>query len=101
MWYIYVLRSEKNNKLYTGFTGDLKRRFSEHNSKKGGKHTSRNAPFRLIFYEAYLNKKDAMVAEKFFKSGYGREVLKKDKLKNYFENQIADKTYVPPRHMRR
>jgi putative endonuclease len=76
---------ERNKKLYTGFTSDLKRRFSEHNSKKGGRYTSRNAPFKLIFYEAYSNKRDAIEAEKFFKSGYGREVLKKDKLKYYFE----------------
>jgi len=85
MWYVYVLQSKKNGKLYTGLTNNLKRRFSEHNSKKGGKYTSWNTPFKLIFYETYLDKRDAMSAEKFFKSGYGREVLKKDKLKYYFE----------------
>lgn len=85
MWYVYILKSKKNKKLYTGVTGNLKRRFSDHNSKKGSKYTSRNAPFKLIFYEAYLNKRDALNAEKFFKSGYGREVLNKDKLKYYFE----------------
>ncbi|OHA61921.1 MAG: hypothetical protein A2117_01045 [Candidatus Wildermuthbacteria bacterium GWA2_46_15] len=85
MWYVYILKSQKNKRLYTGITNDLKRRFSEHNSNRGGKYTSRNAPFKLIFYEAYSNKRDAAEAEKFFKSGYGREVLKKDKLKHYFE----------------
>lgn len=84
MWYVYVLQSEKNQKLYTGLTNDLKRRFHEHNSKKGGSYTKKNAPFELVFYEAYLNKKDAMNAEKFFKSGYGREIIKREKLKNYF-----------------
>ena len=66
-------------------TNDLNRRFKEHNKKRGSIYTSKNAPFDLIFYEAYLNKKDASEAELFFKSGYGREVLK-DKLKNYFNN---------------
>lgn len=80
MYYAYVLKSIKNGRLYTGKTNDLRRRFKEHNDKRGG---SKNAPFELIFYEAYLNKKDSAAAEKFFKSGYGREVLK-DKLKNYF-----------------
>ena len=84
MWYVYVLKSKKSGKLYTGLTGDLKRRFTEHNLQRGGYYTKRNAPFELIFYEAYLDKKDAVNAEKFFKSGYGREVLKEDKLKNYF-----------------
>jgi putative endonuclease len=85
MWYVYILESNNNQKLYTGSTKDLRQRFQEHNSKRGGNYTSRNAPFKLIFYEAYLNKNDALKAEKFFKSGYGREVLK-DKLEDYFKN---------------
>ncbi|EKE11308.1 MAG: hypothetical protein ACD_15C00108G0003 [uncultured bacterium] len=84
MFYTYVLRSIKNKRLYTGITNDLRRRFVEHNEKRGGHHTSKNAPFELIFYEAYIERKDAEEAELFFKSGYGREVLK-DKLKYYFK----------------
>lgn len=84
MWYVYVLQSLKNNTLYTGITSDLKRRFQEHNKKHGGSYTSKNSPFILIFYEAYLNKKDATKAETYFKSGHGREVLK-DKLSNYLQ----------------
>lgn len=85
MWYAYVLESLKNRRLYIGVTGDLRRRFSEHNSKQGGHYTKRNAPYKLIFYEAYIEKEDATRAEKFFKSGYGREILKNDKLKKHFE----------------
>ena len=48
----------------------------EHNKKRGGEYSKKNAPFILIFYEAYLSKKDAENAERFYKSGYGREVLK-------------------------
>lgn len=84
MWYTYVLQSSKNGRLYTGYTSDLKRRFEEHNSKSGGNYSAKNAPFKLIFYEAYLDKTDAEEAERFFKTGYGREVLK-GKLKNYFK----------------
>ncbi len=86
MFYIYVLMSLKNKRLYTGFTNDLKRRFKEHNEKRGGVYTSKAGPFEIIFYEAYLNKKDAMKAERFFKTGYGREVLN-DKLENYFKSE--------------
>jgi putative endonuclease len=88
MFYVYVLRSLRNGRLYTGRTNDLRRRFKEHDGKRGGKYTSKNAPFELIFYEAYENKKDAAKAELFFKTGYGREVLK-DKLENYFKNAGA------------
>ncbi len=84
MWYMYVLGSLKNHRLYIGYTGDLKRRFQEHNEARGGAFTAHNGPFELIFYEAFLHKKDALKAEKFFKSGYGKEVLK-DKLEYFFE----------------
>ena len=82
MYYFYVLRFRKNKKLYKGLTDNLKRRIAEHRRGESN-FTSRNGEFDLIFYEAYINKKDAKLAEKYFKTGHGREVLK-DKLKNYF-----------------
>ncbi len=83
MHYFYVLRFKNNGKLYYGFTSNLKRRIAEHHSKnKKSAFSSRNGDFDLIFYEAYLNVKDAREAEKYFKTGHGREILK-DKLKNY------------------
>lgn len=82
MFYAYILQSQKNGRLYVGSTGDLKRRFAEHNKGSGSMYTKKNMPFTLIFYEAYMHKKDAQDSERFYKSGYGREVLK-DKLKNY------------------
>ncbi len=82
MFYFYVLKFKKNGKLYYGFTNNLKRRIRDHNSGQSD-FSSRNGKFDLIFYEAYINKNDAMAAEKYFKSGHGREVLR-GKLKNYF-----------------
>ncbi len=82
MYYFYVLEFKQNRKLYKGFTEDLRIRIAEHKSGKSD-FTSRNGKFSLIFYEAYANKKDAMDAEKYFKTGHGREVLK-EKLKHYF-----------------
>lgn len=84
MYYFYVLRFDNNGKLYYGFTNDLKRRVKEHSSGKSI-FTSKNGPFKLIFYEAYINKADALYAEKYFKTGHGREVLK-EKLSNYFKS---------------
>jgi putative endonuclease len=62
MYYFYVLQFNANKKLYYGFTCDLKRRIKDHKSKQTD-FTSRNGKFKLIFYEAYLNKKDAQEAE--------------------------------------
>ncbi len=62
MFYVYILRSKKDNKLYTGSTNDLKKRFIEHNN---GKVTSTKLriPFELIYYEAYKSEKDARTRE--------------------------------------
>lgn len=79
MYYFYVLRFRNNHKLYYGFTNDLKGRVKEHKSGQSN-FTSRNGLFDLIFYEAYVDKRDAQNAEKYFKTGHGREVLK-EKLK--------------------
>ncbi len=84
MWYCYILQSLRNGRLYVGATGNLRRRFKEHNEGLGGKYTRDNRPFELIFYEAYLHKEDASRAERFYKSGYGKEILK-GKLKGYLE----------------
>lgn len=84
MFYTYCLESNKNKKLYIGYTNNLKRRFVEHNDGKGGDFTMKNRPWKLIFYEAHANEYDARTMEKFYKTGYGKEILK-DKLKNYFK----------------
>lgn len=81
MYYFYVLQFEVNKKFYYGFTRDLEKRIVAHKSKKSN-FASKNGNFRLIFYEAYFNEEDAKEAERYFKSGHGREVLK-GKLKNY------------------
>jgi len=66
------LQSEKNKRLYIGFTDNLKRRLEEHNGGSGGSYTKKNRPFKIIFYEAFGNKQDAVRVEQFFKTGYGR-----------------------------
>jgi len=76
MFYVYVLKSVKNKCLYVGSTEDLTQRLKEHNQGIGGEFTKKNRPFKLIFYEAFLDKKDALKQEKFYKSGYGKEILK-------------------------
>lgn len=85
MYYVYCLISLKSGKLYIGYTNDLKRRVAEHDAGNGGKFTKENKPLELIFYEAHCNKKDAKAMENFYKSGYGKEVLK-EKLKNHLNS---------------
>jgi putative endonuclease len=81
MYYVYVLKSKKDSKLYTGCTKDLKKRIILHN--KGSIASTKNRkPFVLIYYEAFLNQADAFQREQWLKTGWGRNHIKKI-LSNY------------------
>ncbi len=80
-YYVYALRSLKDYKFYLGFTSDLKRRLQEHNRGKNVS-TAQRLPLELIFYEAFLNKKDALRREEYFKTTKGKTTLKQ-MLKEY------------------
>ena len=58
MFFVYILKSEKDSKLYIGYTNDIERRVIEHNSLTT-KSTKSRAPFRLVYYEAYANQEEA------------------------------------------
>jgi putative endonuclease len=75
MFYVYILHSESDRGLYIGFSTDLRRRMKEHREGKAFA-TSHRRPWRLIYYEAYLEEEDALGREKFLKSGSGRRFLK-------------------------
>lgn len=81
MYYVYVLKSSKDNNVYTGYTSDLKSRMIEH---QGGRveSTSSRRPIKLVYYEAYLNKKDAQAREKYLKGGGKAKITLKDQIKN-------------------
>jgi putative endonuclease len=81
MFYTYLLESLIDKSWYIGYTADLKSRFFSHN--KGENLATKNKkPWKLIYYEAYLNRNDALGRERFLKSGSGRKFLKKQ-LINY------------------
>ena len=76
MFYVYVLKSKKKEgQLYTGYSSNLKKRFTEHNNGKSSA-TKPYLPWELIFYEAYKSKSDAKRREMYFKTTKGRKALK-------------------------
>ena len=77
-----MLLSKKDNKRYIGYTKNLKLRFELH-QKGQVKATRDRRPLKLIYYEAYLLKVDALRREKYLKSGGGRKELAKQ-LDSYF-----------------
>ena len=75
MYYVYVLKSLKDGRFYTGFTNDLKRRIDEHN-KGSERSTKSRMPLKLIYYEACIDKKDAVARERYLKSGMEKRYIK-------------------------
>ncbi|MFA6105305.1 MAG: GIY-YIG nuclease family protein [Patescibacteria group bacterium] len=75
MFYTYVLKSQKDNELYIGWTDDLKSRIKKHNDGLV-ESTKNRKPLILVYYEACLNKDAAIAREKSLKTGFGRAYLK-------------------------
>lgn len=74
MFSVYVLKSEKDEKRYYGFTKDIKRRLLEHNNGEVTATKSRR-PLTLVYYENVETITDARKREKYFKSGFGRKYI--------------------------
>jgi putative endonuclease len=62
------------------------KRIFSHNSKKNFSTKSR-APWKLIYYEASLHKRDAIAREKYLKSGMGKRYIK-NRLKFFFSENF-------------
>jgi len=74
MYFVYILLL-KNINLYAGYTDNLKRRLPEHLTGKV-KSTRNRRPLKLIYYEAFISKKDARRREKYFKTTKGKSTLR-------------------------
>lgn len=73
--YVYVLKSLQNGNWYTGCTSDLHARLEQHNTGKST-YTKDRGPYKLIYYEASLNKNDAFARERYLKTGMGKRYIK-------------------------
>lgn len=80
MFYVYILKSKKDNSLYIGYTNDLKRRFAEHNNLEN-QSTKNKTPFELVYYEAYKTQSDAKYREKNLKRFSGATTQLKRRIK--------------------
>jgi len=75
-YYTYVLKSKMDDKLYIGWTDDLKKRIKTHLCAKV-KSTKIRLPINLVYYEACLSRNSAIRREKQLKTGFGRLYLKR------------------------
>ena len=70
-----MLYSLKDGNLYIGYSSDVFQRLKQHNAGENISTKTRR-PLKLIFYEAYLYKEDAIRREQYFKTSKGKRALK-------------------------
>lgn len=62
MNYVYIVEC-KDGTLYTGWTNNLKKRIEMHSNGKGAKYTRGRGPVKLVHYEEFEEKTDALKRE--------------------------------------
>jgi len=73
---VYAISSLSRKYIYVGLTSDLTERLNRHNSGYE-KTTKPYSPFKLIYSEVCTSRVEARIREKYWKSGIGKEKLKK------------------------
>jgi putative endonuclease len=84
MFFVYIIQSIKDKKLYYGYTPDLRKRFKKHNLGLV-KSTKPRIPFKLVYYEAYASKQDAVKREHNLKLQAKALAQLKGRIKSCFE----------------
>ena len=74
MFYVYVLHSGFDGGFYIGLSANLRKRLREHQAGLSFA-TSYRGPWKLAYYEAYIEEADAAGRERYLKSGGGRRLL--------------------------
>ena len=62
MNYVYLLRCADDT-LYCGWTTDLEHRVRVHNSGRGAKYTRSRTPVKLVYFEEFEDRKEALSRE--------------------------------------
>ena len=75
MYYVYVLRSLKDGRLYKGLTQNVEKRLKQHNQGEN-RSTKGFTPWELVLTKSFDSREKARDYEKYLKSGFGREFLK-------------------------
>ncbi|HNV51870.1 MAG TPA: GIY-YIG nuclease family protein [Tenuifilaceae bacterium] len=73
---VYAIRSKVDDRIYVGFTHDVQKRLLEHNRGET-KSTKGYRPWVLVYTEEVDSREEARNLEKYYKSGSGKEKLKR------------------------
>ncbi|NQU33675.1 MAG: GIY-YIG nuclease family protein [Bacteroidetes bacterium] len=76
MYYTYVIYSDKFSHYYKGHCENLEKRLKDHNQGKT-KSIKSYIPFRIVYFEEFTTRLEAIARERYFKTAAGRRFLKK------------------------
>ncbi|MCJ7802322.1 MAG: GIY-YIG nuclease family protein [Candidatus Marinimicrobia bacterium] len=76
MFYTYIIQSEKTSRYYIGYTKDMTVRLERHNSG-WSKSTRSGIPWKLVYFEKYESKSDAIKRERKLKSYKNKQYLER------------------------
>lgn len=85
-YFVYILLSTKDHKLYVGCSSNIEKRLNEHNAGKV-LATKLRRPLELIHLEKFENKTDAFNRERFLKSLWSARF--KRKVLNEYVNKVG------------
>ena len=77
MFFVYILKHRQDGTLYKGWTTDIDRRVKEHQQKSTRTTAAKGGDYELAWYGAFPTKMQAIVFEKYLKSGSGRAFTNK------------------------
>lgn len=89
MYFVYVLKSQKDGEFHTGFTENLEGRVLKHNAGSVTATKSRR-PFELAYIEGGLNKTDSIHREIYLKTSWGKRYIK-SRIRNYLRGMAPVK----------
>ncbi len=93
MNYTYILEC-KDGTYYTGWTNHLEKRIKEHNEGKGAKYTKARRPVKLVYYEAFESKTEAMKREYAIKQMKRSEKIKLINIRSKKEDVEHEKNNI-------
>ena len=91
---VYIMTNKYNKVLYTGVTGNLFKRVSEHKEKLIQGFTSRYNVSKLIYYEDFETMPEAIAREKQIEGGSRQKKLDLIKRKNPEWKDLYDEFFA-------
>ncbi|MDX2002791.1 MAG: GIY-YIG nuclease family protein [Chitinophagales bacterium] len=73
MFYVYVIQSTKDGSLYKGFSEDYLKRLEAHNNGES-KYTSTKMPWKLLYVEVHVTKREALIRERKLKKANNKYI---------------------------